>query len=594
MKNKLCFLLVLLFVTSSSYAKKDGNTVSGRVLGKDSKPVASANVVLLEDNNALVKADLTNEQGSFSIEGIAAGEYKIKVMLLGFDTYSSAPFTLEGNLTLPDITLKEKGVQLNEVAVRGQKPLIEVQADKLIVNVENSIVSAGSSALEVLQRAPNVTVDQNDNISLKGRQGVTIMMNGKLIPMRGNDLANMLKGMPSSAIDKIELISNPGARYDAAGTGGIINIIMKKDNRMGANGSVTAGYTQGIYPKENFGLSLNYRNKKWTVYSNYNHSYRKGMNELILLRKFYTAGVYDTAYAQHNYAIIHFKNHGGNIGVDYALSPKTTVGMLLTGGYNSYTFDGNNHSDVLDKDFKKIWYFNTATTNDNQYINYGTNLNLRHKFDSTGKELSLDADYIQFNTTTSQDIYTQYVWADETVMKDPYRLLGLMDGHTNIKSVKADYTHPLRNKLKLEAGLKTSFVTADNEPTFYNTSTGTQVYDSNRSNHFIYKENINAAYVNTSKDWEKWSVQLGLRVEQTIVEGDEKLTNATFKKQYAQLFPSVVLLSHLNPKNDLSVSLSRRIERPSYRQLNPFKDYIDLSSIHQALTLILPLVIPSS
>src|SRR5690606_25781608 len=161
----------------------------------------------------------------FAIEEIAAGNYIMKVTLLGYDTYSSGNIAVAGSTTIPDITLVSKSTVLSEVGVRAQKPFIEVKADKVIVNVEDSIISAGSSAMEVLQRSPGVMVDNNDNISLKGKQGVMIWMNGKQTPMSGSDLANVLKSMPANSIDRIEIISNPGARYDAAGSAGIINII---------------------------------------------------------------------------------------------------------------------------------------------------------------------------------------------------------------------------------------------------------------------------------------------------------------------------------------------------------------------------------
>ncbi len=212
----------------------------------------------------------------------------------------------DNTISVPDIKLRGNNAQLKEVAVVAQKPFIEVHADKLVVNVENSIVSAGSSVLDVLQRSPGVTVDQNDNISLKGKQGVTVMIDGRIVPVSAADLANMLKSMPSNSVDKIEIISNPSAKYDAAGTAGIINIKTKKDKAMGLNGSINGSYGQGIYPKENAGFNVNYREKKLNVYLNYNASYREGFSHVDWNRQFYTNGIFNGSYVQDNYSVLVF------------------------------------------------------------------------------------------------------------------------------------------------------------------------------------------------------------------------------------------------------------------------------------------------
>ena len=212
--------------------------INGKIIDDAGKPVSLASVILLRAaDSSLVKSELTNDQGAYEFVSVADGTYLLKVTLIGYQAYTSDKFTLSCNIAQPDITLHSTSKELKEIAVRAQKQFIEVYADKLVVNVENTIVNAGGSVMDVLSRSPGVNVDQNDNITLKGKPCVNIMINGKIQPLGGTDLANMLKSMPSNSVETIELIANPSAKYDVAGTGGIINIKMKKDNKTGLNGT---------------------------------------------------------------------------------------------------------------------------------------------------------------------------------------------------------------------------------------------------------------------------------------------------------------------------------------------------------------------
>lgn len=585
----------LIFIAFFAKAKKDGNSISGKVSDKDKQPVVAANVVLLSDSSRLVKADISLNDGTFIFDGVASGDYKLMITLSGFETHKSETFHVSGNVVLPDITLFEKSTTLKEVAVRGQKPFIELRADKLIVNVENSIVSAGSSAMEVLQRSPGVTIDNNENISLKGKQGVVIWINGKQTPMTGTDLASVLKSMPSNSIDKIEIISNPGARYDAAGTAGIINIILKKDQRIGTNGSVNLSYGQGVYSKFSAGGNLNYRNKKINVSVSYNYAYRLWFNHLMLNRIFL-----DTAserkdlqlfrYDQDNNAVFDFRNHIATAGVDYTVSKNTTVGLSLNATTNAFDPKADNNSKALGANDELLYNFNTTGRHQNFYYNYAVNAYLRHAFDSSGRDLSMDIDYAAFGNQSNQNFVTSYKYVDASQQQPDYYLKSDLTGITQIRSLKADYVHPLSNALRLEAGLKSSFVTSDNEPVFYVKTIGDYLLDTSRTNHFIYDENINAAYVNANKDWEKVSAQLGVRAENTNIHFEQKAVHQKFDTAYSytQLFPSLAVQYHLDKINDIGITLSRRIERPNYQQLNPFKYFIDKTTYKEGYARLQP------
>ncbi|RYE26443.1 MAG: TonB-dependent receptor [Sphingobacteriales bacterium] len=570
-------LISILFVMFFGIEKIYAASIKGTVKDKAGIAMPGVNVVVLKDDGqTLVKADIANDDGNFLIDGIADGGYILKATFAGYEVYTSEKIQVQSkDVQLPVIVLETKSTTLKEVSVKAQKPFVEVKPDRIVVNVENSIVSAGSSVLEVLARSPGVKVDQNDNISLKGKPGVTIMIDGKITAVSGDELANILKSMPASTVDKIELISNPGAKYDAAGTAGIINIKTKKDQRVGWNGSANLTYTQ-VYPKYNAGINLNYRNKKLNLYGNYSYADRYWFNHLMLNRRFYSpTGSLQFVYDQNNYSLFDFKNHVAGLGADYSISKNTTVGVSVNGGVNKFNPKADNDSRALGPDLETIYNFKTTGRHKNMYDNLATNIYLRHSFDTAGKELSVDIDYAGYGSSSNQNFVTNYTNTEGGQYMPDYYMKSNMDGLTQIRSLKADYSNPLPGKAKLDAGVKLSYVTSDNKPLFYQRTTGEYVLDTTRSNHFIYRENINAAYLNLDKDWTKWSTQLGLRMENTNVEAKQITLDKTYDRNYTQLFPSLAVQRHLNEKNDIGLTLSRRIEGPNYDQLNPFKFFID-------------------
>lgn len=580
MYHRLLFPLSILFSLTVNMAAARTGSISGHVLDANGKPAVFASVLLLRDNDsALVKTELTNEKGEYDLTPVDNGTYRVKVVLMGYETYVYKTVAVSNNSpAVPDIILNTANKDLKEVTVSAQKPFIEVHPDKLVVNVENSIVSAGSSVLEVLSRAPGVTVDQNDNISLKGKQGVNIMIDGRVVPVSAADLANMLKSMPSNSVDKIEVISNPSAKYDAAGTAGIINIKTKRDKKMGFNGSVTGTHAQGVYPKEIFGLNINYRAKNLNIYASYNASYRTGFSHVDWNRRFYKTDTFNGAFVQENFTRLHFNTNMATLGVDYNLSSKTSVGATVSGENFYLGTSGYYYANVFDPNDQLQSHFVTNNTSGGNWNNYAPNVHLKHTFDSTGREISVDLDYANYWSRSGQDFTTRYLALDGSEFQPAYILHGDIGGNTQIRSLKADYTHPTKSGARFEAGIKSSFVTADNEPKFYNMSSGSPVYDAGISDHYVYNENINAVYVNASKDWKKFSGQFGLRTEQTVIDGIEKTTGQTFKNDYLQLFPSFAVQDHINSNNDLGITLSRRIERPGYEDLNPYIFFVDPST----------------
>jgi iron complex outermembrane receptor protein len=541
---------------------------------------ATAEVLRVADS-VLIKSGISDKSGVVEIDNIRYGTYLLKVSSVHTEMYYTAAFSVsEENreLLIPLITLQPKTTQLGGVTVTSRKPFIQKLTDRIIVNVESSIISAGSSAMDVLERSPGVSVDQNDAISLRGRSGVIVMIDGKPSAMTGADLANYLKGLPSAAIERIEIITNPSAKYDAAGNSGIIDIRMKKDQRFGTNGTFTAGYGQGVYPKMNAGVTFNFRNKKVNVFGNYNRSYREGLNHLILDRNFYTNGIYNGGDLKDNYAKFPVHSNSARFGVDFFPSKKSILGFVVNGNFNDIKRKGTNRSTVINPQRQPVSTFESLATNDDHSNNMVANINFKHTFDSTGKEFTADVDFGQYRSNSLTRNSTLYYKLDGTKLQPDYILDGDQEGKLTFKTAKIDYVNPIGKTARFETGLKTSFVSSDNDAKFFDMSNGTAVNDVNKTNHFIYHENNQAGYVNYNKQFKKFDIQFGLRGEYTSLETEQLKGNIRFDSSYFQLFPSAFFNYKLKEDQTLGISVSRRIDRPGYSQLNPFLFLIDVTT----------------
>lgn len=565
------FLFLLTWVIALMSSPLSAQTLQNYSLSGNinSEKPEQMEINLLSPDHQLIKTEIADASGKFSFNDLQAGNYQLKISKNGAEVYQSGDIALTENKTLPSIDLNVKSIE--GVTITKAKPYIERQDGKMILNVENSIASTGNSAFEVLEKAPGVNVDSNDNISLRGKGNLLIQIDGKNTPMSGTDLAAYLRGIPSSTVEKIEFITNPSSKYDAAGTS-IINIRLKKDQRKGTNGTISTSLGTGKFIKNNNSISLNHRNKKLNIFANYSFAYREFYNHLKLDRNFYEDGVFQSAYVQDNFMKLNFRNHIARAGMDYYLNDKNILGF--SAGFVSNKFDpkGDNSSIVLGNNHLPESNFTTQNRSHDHWKNISFNLNHKYTIDSLGSELTTDFDYINYSNTSLQNFETRTYSAAENRLDI---LQGDIGGNLNIYSLKSDLSKNLKNDWKIEAGAKVSFVKADNDLQFFDASSGNPVLDVNKTNHFIYEENINAAYGNVSKKWEKFSAVLGLRAENTNVKGTQLTTNQVNKKNYTQLFPSAVFSYNLTDKSSLEVNFSRRITRPSYNQLNPFKFYLD-------------------
>nr|WP_294905555.1 TonB-dependent receptor [uncultured Lacibacter sp.] len=592
--KKITLSLIILFSAVSLFAQTPvRGKISTHILNQEKKPVENATAELLRSkDSSLVKTALSDKTGLVEFEQIPHGSYIIRTSLVNHDKQFSTVITLSENqtsVTVEDVMMRPSATQLQTIEVTGRKPFIQRLGDRIVVNVENSVVNAGSSAFDVLERSPGIIIDANDNLSMRGRSGVIIMIDGKPTPMSGADLVNYLRSLPANAIERIDLITNPSSKYDAAGNAGIIDIRMKKDQRFGTNGSITAGYGQGVYPKANAGINFNHRNKKVNLFGGYNYAYRMNLNNLLLDRNFYTStGEFTGKDEKNNYTKIPLDLHTLRIGADFFPSKKTVIGFVVNSNLNYITPYNRNSSIVIDAQKQPVFTFRTNSNNRNQNANGVANFNIKHTFDSTGKELTADIDLGYFGSDNNSRVATQYYKLDGSQQQPDYILDGFQDGILRLATAKADYVQPMKNKARFEAGFKTSLVHADNDARFFDMSNGSPVNDENKTNHFYYDENINAAYANYKKEFKKFDLQIGLRAENTNVKTKQVKGNITWDSSYTQLFPSAFFNYKLKEDHTLGVSVSRRIDRPNYSQLNPFLFLIDVTTYSTGNPSLLP------
>jgi hypothetical protein len=555
--------------------------VSGLVKDASGKPLEFVSMMLVKaGDSTLVKGDVSDAAGKYSFDHVAEGAYRVVATQLGFRKTLSEIIRLDGaqaTIVLPDLVMAESTKVLSEVTVTAKKPFIEQQIDRMVVNVENSIVASGNTALEVLEKAPGVTIDrQNDQIQLKGKQGVIVMIDGKQTYLSGQEVTNLLKSTPSDNIEKIEIITNPSSKYDAAGNSGIINIRMKKNKNFGTNGSATVGVGYGRFEKTNQSLRLNHREGKINVFGNYsfyrNRSFQE--NELSRIIPFEgSVSYFDQVSSRPNWSDGH--NYRG--GLDYFFNAKSTLGVLVSGFSNRWNQENAMNYSIIRNEAGLITLRpTTGVTVLNQRSNLTGNLNYKYDFDGKGRELTADMDYSRFVGDSYNELITTYPDDNGNITRPTDQIRNTMPSVIDIWAFKSDYVHPTKGGGKWEGGIKSSFVRADNNLLFDNFLDAQWVLDDTKSNQFKYQENINAAYLNyAGKLSKKTSLQLGLRAEHTHSKGHSVTLNKIVDQDYINLFPTFFLSRQLDTSNVLNLSYSRRIDRPNYQDLNPFVFYLD-------------------
>ncbi len=589
MQKISCFLSVV-FITIQLHAQK----ITGVVKDDQGKVLNGASVILkLLKDSSVVKLGATNAIGHYAFDGVKPGKYFINTSFIGYSLKNlSLPEIISGqDVNAPDIILTKSSGNLKEVMVVSKKPVIEVKADKTILNVEGSVNAVGQDALELLRKSPGVMVDKDENITLSGKNGVQVYIDGRPTPLSGADFSAYLKTLQSSSIEAIEIITNPSAKYEAAGNAGIINIRLKKNRSYGTNGSINAGFSEGIFPKYIGGFALNNRNKHVNIFGNY--SYNKSRNESFM---FMHRQLLDTLFDQNSAMSYRNSSHNFKAGLDYFLNKKTTVGIMVNGNYGDNTFGNISRTPIS--------YIPTGTLvkilvadNSSASTRNNTNLNVNYRYaDTSGHELNMDADYGSYKINSDQMQPNFYYNPVGSIIDSRiYNMIAPTD--IDIYSFKTDYEQNFK-KGRLGLGGKIGYVNSGNNFERYNVASSLKTLDTLRSNIFDYKENINALYANYNRPFKGFMIQLGVRMENTHVEGRSngfKWTSSgyngydsSFKRNYTDFFPSAAITFNKKPTSQLGLRYSRRIDRPAYQDLNPFEFKLDEYTFQKGNTQLTP------
>lgn len=573
MKRSILLTLLLPFlICTNLLAQQGGFAVSGTIKDSAGVPLPGATVMLLKTaDSSSLKITSTDNKGHFVLEDVPAGQFLLVVSATSYITLHHAlPLLLAAHET-GTLPLQRAPALLAGVTVISKKPLIEIKPDRTIINVDASVTNVGATALEVLEKSPGVTVDRNGTISLKGKQNVLVLMDGKQSYLSAADLASYLGGISAAQIDQIEIMTNPSAKYDAAGNAGIINIKTKKTRVKGFNGNLNLSYGQGRYYKSNNGLIMNYRNGNYNIYLNYNSNISQYYTDLYAMRWYYAADnkTVTSTFEQPTSLITPVSRHNFKTGIDYNLSKKTTIGFSVAGLHNNSKTSGNSSGEWRDAQQKVDSFISTVTNNKSTWKNIGLTVNAKHTF-SANKELSADLDYLNYDLSNSQ--HYENTLTGLSSYTDGLR--GQLPSTLRIFSGKVDYKQPIGKQLNLETGWKTSYIKTDNIADYEYLSGNNWKEDLSKTNHFLYKETIHAGYVNLEQALGRFTLQSGLRYEHTAYDahqlGNAIRKDSAFSRQYKSLFPTVFMSYQADSAHSFTISVGRRIDRPAFQKLNPF------------------------
>lgn len=579
MKKTFTLPLLLSLLTHILFAQQ--GSIDGYIQDSTGAPLSFALAKILpEGDSVFSQGAIADEKGHFAINNLQPGTYLVEAAILGYKTKRSAVFSLAAGeaKTLPSFTLNAENQQLKEVVIKSTRPLLEVKTDMTIVNVSGSVLALGEDALEVLRLAPGVFVDNNDVIKMNGKSGVRILINGKETYASGQDLATVLKALPAASIEKIEVITNPSARYDAQGGAGILNIVTKKNKTLGTNGNYRFKSQSDIHTIINTSVDFNTRLEDWNLYGNVGYgqgAYQENTSSNRLIKDGSPNG--DKLFDQYNRHIEYWKSPSARFGIDYFAGPKHTFGMLLSGFYGDTDGKNYNRNDISSTG-SAADSFLLATNLSPGLRRWGaSNFNYRY-LDTLGWEMTFDADYYGFLANSNSTLDNQLFNPGEELLQ-VYGNKYDTRSQINILTAKNDLIRTYRQGTKIEGGWKVSNVKADNDLDARVLQNAAFVPDTGQTNRYRYEETVLAAYASYTTKVKKWGFQAGLRAEHTKVVGistdlRQRQINSP-DTAYLNLFPSVFFTYDLAAEHVLRLSYSRRIVRPNYQDMNPFEYLVD-------------------
>lgn len=564
--------IILGLISNCLQAQPNESSIKGYVYNPDNEPAMYSTVMLMNKDTVLVKGAFSQEDGSFLFDRLQPGTYYVQIRNIEFRTYLSNPIVLKQNekYILDHISLLPANYALDEVVVTAEKALVEVHADKVVFNVSSSINASGNSGLELLAKAPGVVIDLDNNVVLQGKSGVRIFINGRPTRLAGNDLSNFLEGMRSDNIESIEIITNPSSKYDAEGTAGIINIVLKKNVNQGFNGNLISSFSQGDYSRASLGTALNYSADKLIFNANISATEADFPDSFIEIGR-QSGFILDKS----SISVANRRGYNVSTGLDYTINKQHSVGIDGRAFLSERARVLRSSTGITDSNNLVPTEILMAETLDNTPSgNYM--MNMYYKFvPGSSSSLSADVSLGKFSSSTGTEQPNSYFDAGMNHVIRSVNNRYDTDTSIDLWSALLDYEKKFKS-LTVSAGAKHSYIRTANELAFYNILGGNPVFDLNRSNEFSYLENVSALYVILSaRPTAKIALNAGLRMENTSslgrLESQVDADDSEVKRNYTNLFPNVSISYDSKKNSVITASVGRRITRPNYQDLNPFE-----------------------
>jgi len=558
-----CFLLFTIAVYNNADAFGQIK-ISGKVVNSTGHPMGYASVELFKDSTA-VQAVLTDSAGIYQMS-VRSGRYYQNCRYAG-SLQKGQAVDIAGDTVINIVFVKQ--VTLEEVVVSSKKPLIERKIDRYIFHVENSIIAIGSDALDALSKTPGIRV-QNNGISLVGKSGVSVMIDDRLLQLSIGNLVNFLKSIPSDNIARIEVITNPPSNYDAQGNSGLINIVMKKNKIKGYFGSARLGYTQASFPINSGGVNFNYNSEKISLYCN-SSLINGSIGPIQRNTVFYPDQTWEQTISQKS------KSNTVNYmtGIDFKVSKRANIGLAYTGAFSNSGSSDKIVTNLFNLAGKIDSILFTSSINKNPSLSGNLNLHSELLLDKLNKKLVLDGSWFNYQESNNRDFINEHLDGSEGIIQGTHsENISISHQNIDIYTFKADITLPFKGFTLLTGG-KLNFTFNDSDVSLFNLHNNERLLDVGKSNQFNYQEYIQASYISINTKFQDWDFQLGLRGEKTQAKGLSKQANQTQEYNYYQLFPTLFVSYEANKSNTFSVNYGRRINRPGYWLLNPFRWYLN-------------------
>lgn len=584
MRSLLFSLVLCCFSAAYSQLPPTQPCLTRGVVYSGGKPVAQATITLLSLPDSLaLQTQASASNGSFLFSNLC----NVKLLRISATGFANQLVPAPADTTLVIINLVPVTNELNTVTVNAERRAVQSYPDRTVIRVDNTPSHAASNALDILERSPGVSIDRDGQISMQGKQGTLLLIDGKKIYVNAQEAANLLRSISAQQIDHIELVPQPSAKYDASGTAGLIHIHTKSGRNRGWSGNSSLVLSAGKYARASMNSTVFYQQQKIAAAISYATGYTRNSYEIFIDRLYRTAdNKIATLYNQYTFNPVTQVPHAIRTNVDYRITPGKTLSLLATAYFSDLTDGGKTSTHIVDPLQGK----RAGSTDFSNHItrkNYSGGISYRQQLNKKGDEFSMDADYSYFNRSNTQTNHNYLFDSVNSPVGSPYLLRGDNPSGIDVYSAKFDLVKTDNHQFKWETGGKMSYVNTSNRSD-YERYTGTTWEQDARSNHFNYTEKIMAAYLSVKKAAGNWNITAGARLEHTMADGVQLQNNQSFSKRYTNLFPSVSIAKKLDNNQTLLFSYNRRIDRPNYQDLNPFQFILNQFTFQQGNPLLSP------